>query len=264
MPKSGSTSLNQLLRKHDQIAIPRGEVHFFDRYYAKGLSYYEARLRKDCGSIDGKLLGDTTPGYAKSAEVAERIHKTVPDAKLVFCLRNPCDRLFSTYLHGFKKGKRNISFDEFVSQRMDVKRNGRRPFLKSSYLMMLEPYRALFPTGNICLILFEDIVGEHQAREINRLTDFLGVERFAEPQLPWENKTRLPVGLPMLPGLRKYAVGRRLADKASWLLPAAQPKPKMDPDMRKMLETYFAPMAAQLDEIWGTDASELWGLKREP
>lgn len=263
MTKSGSTSLNQLLRKHHQIAIPRGEVHFFDRNFSQGLSYYENRLMKDCPDTSGKLLGDTTPGYAKSAETAKRISQTVPDVKLVFCLRNPCDRLFSTYLHGYKKGKRQQSFEDFVEKRTNRDQADCEPFVKTHYDLMLEPYRELFPVENILIVLFEDLVGENQVREINRLTDFLAVERFANPELPWKNKTSIPVGLSAFQGLRRLPVLRRLSDKASWLLPASQPNPSMAPQTRKMLEMHFAPLADRLDSIWGTSARSLWNLNSD-
>ena len=46
--KSGTTSLGFHLRRHGQICIPRGEVHFFDneRHFEKGLAWYERQLRR--------------------------------------------------------------------------------------------------------------------------------------------------------------------------------------------------------------------------
>ena len=46
--RCGTTLLDQLLRKNSDIYLPqkRKEVHFFDRYYERGIEWYESFFPK--------------------------------------------------------------------------------------------------------------------------------------------------------------------------------------------------------------------------
>lgn len=93
--RAGTTRIYELLKQHSEICMPtyRKEVHYFDRYYHKGERWYRS-LFDHC---KGKIVGEITPAYIYDEKCAERIHKLLPDVKLIAILRNPIDRAYSQF-----------------------------------------------------------------------------------------------------------------------------------------------------------------------
>jgi len=56
--------------------------------------------------LDGRLTGEVCPGYARmtEAQVCE-LHTKMPDARIIYLLRNPVDRAWSTTVMHFNKPK---------------------------------------------------------------------------------------------------------------------------------------------------------------
>lgn len=121
--KAGTTSLFEYLVQHRQIAPSfRKEVHYFDRNYPKGPSWYraffprrrqiEARTR-----IHGRYLcGEATPYYLFHPEVPRRVRRLLPEAKFLILLRNPIDRAYSHYYHAVTRGHETCSFEEAIER----------------------------------------------------------------------------------------------------------------------------------------------------
>ena len=57
-----------------------------------------------------KEIGETSPTYLWDPKSPEFIHKTIPNAKIIFILRNPIERSFSHYLNGIGLGYETNSF----------------------------------------------------------------------------------------------------------------------------------------------------------
>lgn len=57
--KSGSTWLADILAQHPKILIPRKEIHFFNRYFYQGYSWYHSWF----ANKHGQVAGDFTPKY---------------------------------------------------------------------------------------------------------------------------------------------------------------------------------------------------------
>jgi len=105
--KSGTTWLYKCLQAHPNVFVPEKDaLHFFNLNYHKGTNWYHQWFR---GSEEFPIICDPTPSYIRDAAAAQRIHDYNPDAKLVFLLRNPYDRLFSHYWH--QKRKARIHFE---------------------------------------------------------------------------------------------------------------------------------------------------------
>jgi hypothetical protein len=118
------------------------------------------------------LRHDATPNYGYWRKALLRIKKHTPEAKFIFILRHPTDRLKSRCLHNLKS--RNVSFGLKKHVRYEcapaIKNGGYYEHLKN-WFEQFEPYQFKF-------ILLEDLKQDPQ-KEMNKLADFLGIE-------PWE------------------------------------------------------------------------------
>src|SRR5689334_8975756 len=105
--KGGTTSLYNYLIEHPLIkSARRKEVHYFDRNFHKGVSWYKAFfptslekyyaeniLKKDF------ITGEGSPEYLFYPHCAEKAVRVLPQAKIIALLRNPVDRAYSQYRH---------------------------------------------------------------------------------------------------------------------------------------------------------------------
>ncbi|MDD9946073.1 MAG: sulfotransferase domain-containing protein [Myxococcales bacterium] len=97
--KCGTTSAIANLTRHPMVetSVPQPppgatELHFFDVHWNRGLAWYRAQFPE----ADG-ILGEKTPAYVFHPHALERMHRTLPDAKLILLLRNPTDRAYSQW-----------------------------------------------------------------------------------------------------------------------------------------------------------------------
>lgn len=120
--KAGTTSVFTYLSTHPSVcgSVVK-ETDFFRNIYTgdfkKDIANY-AHYFERCDS-KSPILMEASPGYLGSGEqVAGRIHALIPHTKLLFILRNPIDRLYSSF--NFHKGKlnldKNLSFEDYVSK----------------------------------------------------------------------------------------------------------------------------------------------------
>ena len=98
--KCGTHSLHQYLDLHPEIAMSqRKELNFFltEAKFAQGLEWYSAQI-----AGNGTARGESSPNYSKChmfPGVAERMHATLPDIKLIYLVRDPVERAVSHYVH---------------------------------------------------------------------------------------------------------------------------------------------------------------------
>lgn len=122
--KSGTTSLFGYLAAHTSVAASsRKETDFF-RQTATPLEDYERHFERD-RTLPVRM--ESSPAYLAEAEaVAPRIAATLPDARLVFVLREPVERLRSAFR--FYKSRLHLpadmNFDDFVGRCLDYERQG--------------------------------------------------------------------------------------------------------------------------------------------
>src|SRR3954454_1582153 len=93
--KAGTTSLHHYLDLHPQIAMSRWkELDFFSKEFDRdGLRWYESQF------ADAPVRGESSPSYTRHPEnpgAAARMASVVPDAKLIYIVRDPVDRYVSS------------------------------------------------------------------------------------------------------------------------------------------------------------------------
>lgn len=100
--KCGTTSVIRNLEKHPDVHLAEfvhpgattAETYYFwyPKYHKeKGIDWYKQQFRKD------KISGEKTPDYMISKGVMARVGRSVPDAKILVCLRCPVKRMLSEF-----------------------------------------------------------------------------------------------------------------------------------------------------------------------
>lgn len=201
--KAGSTSLHHYLAEHpDTRASLRKEVQFFDvpERYRGGERWYRAQFPVVPPWERTAIAFESTPNYLFHPWVADRIRRTLPNARLVAVLRNPTDRAISAYFHQYRKGRETLGireafaaedgrvsaaidrgeFDDPMIRHFAYRRRGH-------YAEQLERFYALFPPDQILVLRSEDLFAEPD-RASHDLTTFLGLAPMpAHVPFPWLN-----------------------------------------------------------------------------
>lgn len=169
--RAGTTWLDHALRAHPEVFLPtrRKEVHFFDQHYGRGVEWYASFFRAARSWPTAPRVGEITPRYLYDPKVPARIHALLPDCRLIAVLREPVGRLYSHYgLHIRDYGERR-PFMRFAAEHDEA-------FARGLYSEQLERYLAHFPSRQILILLFEEVMAEpHTALE--KLATFLEIDR---------------------------------------------------------------------------------------
>ena len=201
--KCGTTTLHVFLSTHPQIFIPKGEVKYFAiddpiqqpeitfnepsgfgryKYNSSELnSWYSQKFE---AAEDGVLTGEDSPAYLASPQAAARIRDCRPDAKFIFCFRDPVKRLLSQYWHQMLRGRVLYSLAD------ELRAHPNELLNRSYYRDQLQYYLDQFPPEQFFFILFEEFV-DNPSRILHDLSHFLGVEvvDFPSLEIPKVNQT---------------------------------------------------------------------------
>ena len=121
--KCGTTSQSYYLREHPDIFMASQEVKFFNinKNWRKGLDFYSTFFTGVQGET---MIGEKSASYSFSKQnlrppVQERITSVLPDAKLIWCLRNPVDRAYSQHWFRVSFGVERNSFEHVLERQMN-------------------------------------------------------------------------------------------------------------------------------------------------
>ncbi|MDQ3740633.1 MAG: sulfotransferase [Actinomycetota bacterium] len=169
--KAGTTSLWRYLEDNPGLVMPPDkEASFFSEpHWAEDRAFMMAIYKH---APRGKLLGKVTPAYmtgtpaASVATIAERIHSTVPQARLVALLRDPVERAFSAHRMWIQLGEEDRSFEQAVDDLLApeaLERGRRGPSIRDSYVVsgeygrMLRAYARHFDPAQLHVELTDDL-----------------------------------------------------------------------------------------------------------
>lgn len=194
--KCGTTSLFHYLRQHPDINLPEEkEIHFFDKFYHKGINWYLEKFPED-----GMLTGEATPYYIYHPHVAARMAVCCPKVKLIVMLRDPADRAYSQFV--MEKQRKNEpleTFEEAIAaepdriiheKKMLEQDPGYRsvPHQRYSYLergkydQQIGMWLQFFSLENFYFIRSEDFFNDPE-RILHSVFDFLGLRHVKIPDL---------------------------------------------------------------------------------
>ena len=136
------------LSEHPTIYMQPKETHYFDQSYERGSVWYNEFFTDH----DGKeIVGEKTASYLHDPSVAERIHRSFPDVKLVFCLRDPVERMYSHYsmLASDNEELQRLGFLGSIESDQKFSEWGK-------YYTQLKRFIEFFPREKILIKIYED------------------------------------------------------------------------------------------------------------
>lgn len=169
--KSGTTTLFNELSKHPDICPSIVKEPYYFRPFMNGkplppIKEYQKNFILANHEI---YLMEGSPTYIYGGKrVAEKIHKTLGNVKIIICLRNPVNHLFSLYKHylRFMKCDENETFLSFVQKKND--------FSKQFYDEHLKGWYKIFG-DNVKCVFFEDFIN-HPNKTLNDLYTWLEID----------------------------------------------------------------------------------------
>jgi hypothetical protein len=174
--KCGTSSLHNYLAVHPQISMSRiKEINFFndDAKWAYGPEWYARHFEP------GEVRGESSPAYTflpESMGTAERMHRLVPDARLIYLVRDPVERIRSNYIHMRALELESRPFGEAATDPDGIYVNHTR------YATQLQPFIELFGRERLLIASQEKLFSE-RADTMRRIFGFLGVdESFESPE----------------------------------------------------------------------------------
>lgn len=167
--KSATSSLYEQLSGQPGIFMctPK-EPNFFsdDDHYSNGMSWYSSLFAEADG---GSLLGEASTHYTKlptHPETVQRLKEHLPDARFIYVMRHPVNRLVSHYIHEWSTGGYHCGIEEAIDKYPELVAYGR-------YAMQLEPYFEAFGRAAVLPVFFDHLLSEPQA-ELERICHFIG------------------------------------------------------------------------------------------
>jgi len=155
----------------------------------KWLLNYALRTRNDkwykslFHSEADQVSGEHTPGYYfLDLEHVERIHKLMPECRIIFFIRNPVEQIWSMVkFMNFKVYKKN--YDDMSHDDLKNICDTAFRFINSDYLLHLSKWEKVFPKDNI-FIGFYDEICECPEDLLLRIFGFLGIEKLKNQIFP--------------------------------------------------------------------------------
>ena len=128
----------------------------------------------------GKVKGEITPAYSTlGLDDVAHVHDLVPEAKIIFMLRNPIERAWSQYVMRLdRSGQRDFGLTRHRKLLRNVEREGSRS--RTDYLQALENWTTFYPEERIFVGFLED-VHFYPGELLGNVYRFLGVDASFRP-----------------------------------------------------------------------------------
>ncbi|HUH82034.1 MAG TPA: sulfotransferase, partial [Solirubrobacteraceae bacterium] len=195
-PKSGTTALYHMLRRHPQIFMPENKEPWFfaselhertpprPAGTPRTLSEYAALFAP---ARAGQRAGEATVLYLWSRTAAQAIAETVPDARIIAVLREPASLLRSLHLQfvetyietepdlrtalaleGPRREGRHVPRHTYWPQALAYSEHVR-------YVEQLRRYHERFPPGRVLVLIYDDFRRDNAAT-VRTVLRFLEVD----------------------------------------------------------------------------------------
>jgi hypothetical protein len=266
--KCGTSGLHYHLGLHPQIWMSRPkELNFFieERNWPLGEGWYR-------GQFDprAKVRGEASPNYTAFPQhvgVPERMHSLLPDAKLIYVVRDPLERIAAHWVHNYAKRR------EKGDLRATLTHPNTSYVVRSQYHMQLQQFLRFYPLEQI-LLLEQEELRTGGAEVLRRVFEFVGADPdFSHPHFGRERHqtsrktraSRLAVRMERLSRTR----GGRLLPRNLWLaldekLPLRRPieRPEVRAALGPEVMRVLREDAERLRELTGREFAN-WSIWNE-
>jgi sulfotransferase family protein len=181
-PKSGTTALYEMLRRHPDIFMPAlKEPHFLaaeeppSNSLPRTLDEYLALF---AAARPNQRAGEASPSYLRSPVAAGRIVQLAPDARIVAILREPASfvrSLHLQYLQDHVETERDL---RGAIAKEEIVRDGRTVLRYSErvrYVEQLRRFHELFGRDRVLVLIYDDFRADNEAT-VRRVLRFLEVD----------------------------------------------------------------------------------------
>jgi len=204
--RGGTTSLYNYLQALPCIEpSSTKEIHFFDRRFSKGLTWYRGHFPTRVEKYYAQRLrrrpfvtGEASPAYLFHPHVPRRVAGALPHVKLIVLLRNPVDRAYSQYYHAVELGFETLPFEEAIKDEVERTSEEREKILQDEhydsyaykhrsylsrgiYVEQLQTWMSLFAREQFLILKSEEFYAD-PAGSVKQVLAFLNLS-LEEPQL---------------------------------------------------------------------------------
>ena len=235
-PKSGTTSLHAYLAEHPGMAMTSVKecMVFAAARWREKLASYAGLFEREA-----PVRGESSTAYSSypyAPEVPQRVAETVPEARIVYVVREPVERVLAHYAQNVWDGLPVRPFDELMD---DLEDPLNMPVWCSRYATQLERWRAVVPDERILVLDQRDLLLDRVAT-IRRTVAFVGADpAFGHPSWSVEHNTAAQHRLPTR-WSRVLRRGGRVV-----------PKPVLRDDQRQRLVALLGPEVERFRELTG-------------
>ncbi|MCQ8186319.1 sulfotransferase family protein [Parvularcula maris] len=178
--KCGTTSLTGYLDRHTDVYLAPKELRYFTKEHRwhLGEDWYRRQFAE---AGPNQIVGEASNAYTRDpvyAGAARRVHEALPEAKLIYLIREPWARMASHYRHRMVTGREWRPANRALREEPSY-------LAVSQYGHQLSLYRKLFPKRQILVLSSEGLFREPK-KELSRLCGFLGIP-FKDLPLEKEN-----------------------------------------------------------------------------
>jgi hypothetical protein len=247
--KCGTSALHYYLSLHPEVSMSQPkELNFFieKRNLGRGREWYESHFEEPL-----KVRGEASPNYTNYPRfkgVAKEMYRVLPEAKLIYLVRDPIDRMVSAYIHNQRKGRVNGNLAETITER------GSTYLRRSRYHKQVQRFARLYPSENLMIIDQLDLL-ERRQETLAEVFRFLDVD-----DAFWDSRygqLRHETGRPSRPALARVServspdLARRMSARSA--VAAALQRPLVDADLHEELSAKLKPDIDRFREFTGRD-----------
>lgn len=263
--KCGTSGLHYYLGLHPEVSMSKPkELNFFieERNWPRGADWYARHF-----DSRAKVRGEASPNYTAYPQhtgVPERMASLIPDARLIYIVRDPLERIEAHWVHNYAKRR------EKGDLRQTLMHPNTSYLVRSQYFMQLQQFLNQFPAEHL-LVIDQDDLRNRRLETLRRVFEFVGVDpSFQHPSFERERHRTARKKRATRLGIRLRRISRtrygRLVPRKVWLaLDLALPlsKPIERPDVRDALDPEVLEVlrqdAERLREYTGRDFAH-WSL----
>lgn len=218
--RAATTALHRALAAHPATVVPlfHKGVNYFDLAYHRGQRWYRGHFpvralaeRRTAGIPGGPHTFESSGYYMFHPCAAGRIHRDLPDVKLLVTLRDPVERAYSQHRHELMRGFETVeSFEAalelepsrlageaekmIADPRYESFSHRHHSYLtKSQYVEQLRPLFDLFGRDRVHVVDSETFAAEPEPT-FDAILDFLGLPAFRPDTFGrWNTRPREPM-----------------------------------------------------------------------
>lgn len=187
--KSATSSIYRFLCQNGATS-PRGkELHAFNRF---GFTSRKTYLKLLGYRQDEKTYVEFTPNYLSAPTSIWNLSKVVPEARVIVSLRDPIERLISSFHHGvgISRLDARVSLEELIHEALRGTKSGWAQQLlpMGLYGQQLVRLLAHFPRDQVHIVNFRDFIGSSNGDTVrSSLLGFCGLPDNSVHKIPLVN-----------------------------------------------------------------------------